>query len=187
VPQIRKEIVDRSRTGVSKVTSGRSSLVAEGVRIALRHPVQGVGVGGFNREYARRQGLVGLQQRKAASHTTPVTVAAEEGIVGLALFLWLVVAAFGATLLGVGRGFTSRVSLAVGVTLVAIFVHALFYAAFFEDPTTWAMLGLVGLVARVPRKPSPGVAAAGSPAGVAAGGDYAAADVEQAPDTEVAS
>jgi O-antigen ligase len=189
VPQVRKEIVDRSRSGVSKVTSGRSNLVAEGVRIALRHPVQGVGVGGFNREYARRQGLVGREQRRAASHTTPVTVAAEEGVIGLALFLWLVAAAFATTLHGVGRGFTSRVSLAVGVTLVAIFVHSLFYAAFFEDPTTWAMLGLVGLVARVPRKPAPAppVTAAVAPAGAAPGADYAAADVEQAPDSEAAS
>jgi hypothetical protein len=44
------------------------------------------------------------------------------------------------------------VSLAVGVALVAIAVHSCFYAAFFEDPTTWALLGLVGLAARMPRK-----------------------------------
>jgi len=34
-------------------------------------------------------------------------------------------------------------------------VHSLFYAAFFEDPMTWALLGLVGLTSRVPRKPGP--------------------------------
>ncbi|HXQ85099.1 MAG TPA: hypothetical protein VN746_00385, partial [Gaiella sp.] len=56
---------------------------------------------------------------------------------------------------GLGRGFTSRVALATGVVLVAIAVHSLFYAAFFEDPMTWALLGLVGLTARVPRKPGP--------------------------------
>ena len=64
-------------------------------------------------------------------------------------------AALLATLRGLGRGFTSRVALATGVVLVAIAVHSLFYAAFFEDPMTWALLGLVGLTARVPRKPGP--------------------------------
>jgi len=49
--------------------------------------------------------------------------------------------------------------------LVAIAVHSLFYAAFFEDPMTWALLGLVGLVARVPKKAPPrGVPAAPPPA-----------------------
>jgi hypothetical protein len=128
--------------------------------------VRGVGAGGFNREFARRNHLVGHQQKRAASHTTPVTVAAEEGFVGLALLAWLLAAAFGTTLVGLGRGFTSRVSLAVGVVLVAVFVHSLFYNAFFEDPTTWAMLGLAGLVSRVPRKPR----SAGPP-------DYAPAEV----------
>ncbi len=119
VPQVRKQIVDRTSSGFDKVTSGRSNLVADGVRIALHHPVQGVGAGGFNKEFARRNHLVGRQQKRAASHTTPVTVAAEQGFVGLALFAWLVAAALVATLVGLGRGFTSRVSLAVGVVLVA--------------------------------------------------------------------
>ena len=40
--------------------------------------------------------------------------------------------------------------------LLAIAVHSLFYAAFFEDPMTWALLGLVGLSSRVPKKPPHG-------------------------------
>jgi hypothetical protein len=89
----------------------------------------------------------------------PVTVAAEEGIVGLGFLGWLLAAAFLATLRGLGRGFTSRVSLATGVVLVAIAVHSVFYAAFFEDPMTWALLGLVGLAARVPKRTAPRAAA----------------------------
>ena len=57
-------------------------------------------------------------------------------------------------MLRLGRGFTSRTSLAVGVALVAITVHSLFYAAFIEDPMTWALLGLVGVVSLVPKKPA---------------------------------
>jgi hypothetical protein len=93
-----------------------------------------------------------------------VTVAAETGIVGLVLLAWLAFAAFLATLRGLGRGFTSRVALATGIVLVAIAVHSLFYAAFFEDPMTWALLGLVGLVSRVPKKAPPRPVPAAQPA-----------------------
>jgi putative inorganic carbon (HCO3(-)) transporter len=155
VPQIRDEIVGKSRSGVNRISSGRANLVGQGARIALDHPVAGVGAGGFSREYARRLGIPGRDPKRVASHTTPVTVAAETGIVGLGVLAWLLAAAFLATLRGLGRGFTSRVSLAAGVVLLAIAVHSLFYAAFFEDPMMWALLGLVGLVARVPKKAPP--------------------------------
>ena len=35
--------------------------------------------------------------------------------------------------------------------LTAIFVHALFYSAFLEDPMTWGLIGLAALAARVGR------------------------------------
>lgn len=163
VPQIRAELVGKSRSGVNRITSGRANLVGQGVRIALDHPVGGVGAGGFSREYARRLGIPGKDPKRVASHTMPVTVAAEEGVIGLGLLAWLGVAAFLATLRGLGRGFTSRVALATGVVLVAIAVHSLFYAAFFEDPMTWALLGLVGLASRVPKKPASQPAEAAPP------------------------
>jgi len=179
VPQVREQIVDRADSGFTKVTSGRSNLVAEGVRIFAGHPAHGVGTGGFAKEYSRRHGLVGAQQRRGVSHTTPVTIAAEQGVLGLALYGWLLVAVILATLRRLGRGFTSRVSLAVGTVLVAIAVHSLFYGAFFEDPTTWALLGLVGLVARVPKKPPP--------AGAPLSEDYAPPDVPASPEIETSA
>ncbi|MGZ8688371.1 MAG: O-antigen ligase family protein [Gaiellaceae bacterium] len=154
VPQVRDEVVGKSRSGIDKVTSGRANLVSEGIRIAADHPVRGVGVGGFRRAYAERTGVTGTDPKRVASHTTPITIAAESGAVGLALFVWLVAAALAATLLHLGRGFTSRTSLAVGIALVAITVHSLFYAAFVEDPMTWGLLGLVGVVSLVPKKPA---------------------------------
>jgi putative inorganic carbon (HCO3(-)) transporter len=163
VPQIRDELVGKSHSGVNRVTSGRANLVGQGIRIALDHPIGGVGAGGFSREYARRLGIPGRDPKRVASHTTPVTVAAEEGIVGLVLLAWLVATAFLATFRGLGRGFTSRVSLATGVVLLAIGVHSLFYADFFEDPMTWALLGLVGLASRVPKKVATPVAAVPTP------------------------
>jgi len=152
VPQTRSRVEEKSRSGVDSITSDRATLVGQGLRIAVTNPVGGVGVGGFKRAYADRTGLTGKRPKKAASHTTPVTIAAEEGLPGLLLFGWVCVAALLAALRGLGRGFTSRVSFAVGLTLVAIIVHSFFYSALFEDPMTWAMLGLVGLAVSVPRK-----------------------------------
>jgi hypothetical protein len=42
--------------------------------------------------------------------------------------------------------FAGRVSLIVGLALMAIAVHSLFYDAFFEDPTTWGLFGLASVV-----------------------------------------
>ena len=152
LPQVRDEVVGKSRRGLNEVTSGRSNLVSQGIRIAADHPIAGIGVGGFRRAYAERTGVTGDDPKRVASHTAPITVAAEGGIIGLGLLVWLVVAALAATLLRLGRGFTSRTSLAIGVALVAITVHSLFYAAFIEDPMTWALLGLIGVVSLLPKK-----------------------------------
>ena len=120
-PQLRHELSGKSGRGLNRVTSGRSNLVSEGIRIAIDHPVVGIGVGGFRHAYAERTGAKGTDPKRVASHTMPITVAAEGGIVGLALLCWLVVAALAATLLRLGVGFTSRTSLAIGVALVATY------------------------------------------------------------------
>ena len=146
-PQVRTKLLDQSRAGLDKATSSRAGLVANGLRIARDHPLEGVGVGAFQRAYADRTGLRGREPQKAASHTTPVTVAAETGIPGLALLAWLGFAALAATLPGVHRGIAGRAALVVGLTLGAIAVHSLFYNALFEDPTTWALFGLAALTA----------------------------------------
>jgi O-antigen ligase len=146
-PQIRRSIQHHTTGGLNNATSGRFSLVANGIRIAAHHPVLGVGVGGFKRAYADRVHLKGKDPKKAASHNTPVTVAAETGIVGLGLFAWLLVA----TLREAWRR-RGQAALVAGIGIAAILVHSLFYNAFFEDPMTWALFGLVALTAW---KPSP--------------------------------
>ena len=93
-PAVRRSIQHHTTSGLNSASSGRYSLVANGIRIAVAHPVRGVGVGGFKHAYAKRvTRLHGKKNLKtAASHDTPVTVAAETGVVGLALFAWLLVA-----------------------------------------------------------------------------------------------
>jgi O-antigen ligase len=154
-PQVRHTLLERSKTGLNAATSGRAGLVSNGLRIAADHPVAGVGTGGFKRAYAERTGLKGREPKKAASHSTPVTVAAETGFPGLALLAWLGGASLLAAFRGRGRSDAGRTAFVVGLTLGAIAVHSLFYNALFEDPTTWALLGLVARVAAERRPEAP--------------------------------
>jgi hypothetical protein len=147
-PQVRTELLEQSRAGLNNVTSDRASLIGNGLRIAADNPVAGVGTGGFKLAYAERAGLAGRDPKRAASHTTPVTVAAETGLPGLALLTWLGVASLLAAFRVRGRGDVARTALAAGLTLGAIAVHSLFYNALFEDPTTWVLLGLIALASR---------------------------------------
>jgi O-antigen ligase len=91
--------------------------------------VLGVGVGGFKRAYADRVKLKGKDPKKAVSHNTPVTVAAETGVVGLGLYVWLLAV----LMLRAFRAPRSLLRVIAGLGIAAIFVHSLFYNAFFED------------------------------------------------------
>jgi O-antigen ligase len=147
-PQVRDNLLDQSRRGLDRATSGRYGLMEDGARIALDHPLEGVGLGGFKRAYADRKGLRGEEPARAASHNTPITVAAETGLPGLGLLVWLVaVAILTALRLAGKRRLTGRVSLFVALGVTAIAVHSLFYDAFFEDPMTWGLFALAALTA----------------------------------------
>ncbi len=125
----------------------RGKLVTEGIGIAADHPILGVGLGSFKQAYAERLELSRKAPPKAASHTTPVTVAAETGLPGLLLFLWLLATAGWAFVRRPREGARlARATLwASGLAVVAIFVHSCFYNAFFEDPMVWGSLGLLAL------------------------------------------
>jgi len=153
-PALRHSIQHHTSSGLNSATSGRSSLVANGVRIAAAHPVAGVGVGGFKRAYADRvQKFKGKDPKLAASHTTPVTVAAEGGIVGLALYVALLAALLAQAFRRADRSNPGTLALAAGLALAAVICHSVFYADFFEDPTTWLLIGLVGLASAT--RPAP--------------------------------
>jgi putative inorganic carbon (HCO3(-)) transporter len=142
-PRVRSSVLGHSRAGLNHASSDRYRLVRNGIRIAVAHPVEGVGVGAFRHAYAERLHLKGKEPKSAASHDTPVTVAAETGLPGLALLAWLWAVAFGVPL-----RLRSAASRIVGVALVAIAVHSLFYNAFFEDPMVWGLIGLAAVLAR---------------------------------------
>jgi O-antigen ligase/polysaccharide polymerase Wzy-like membrane protein len=120
------------------VTSGRSRLVEVTVDAFKERPVAGVGIGGQPRASSDIAGK-GSPSRNA-SHTTPLTILAELGVVGFALYAW-VLAATGWALYLVARG-DRTFGVGLAAVLLVLFVHSLLYAGFFEDPLTWGVIGL---------------------------------------------
>jgi putative inorganic carbon (HCO3(-)) transporter len=125
-------------------TSGRSTLVSGGVDLARDRPIAGWGAGSFRREY-RRHEKTSNARASAASHTIPITVAAEQGVGGLILYLALLVVAIGGLLRGARQSIARA---AIAAAFVALFVHTLLYAAFLEDPLAWALLAVGAALAR---------------------------------------
>ena len=151
-PKLMHALRHHTTSGLNGATSGRASLVANGIRIAKAHPAVGVGLGGFEHAYSKRTHRT---PRQSASHNTPVTVAAEGGGVGLVLYLALLGALLLAAYRRIGHRVFGMLALSAGLGLVAILVHSLAYNDFFEDPTTWGLIGLIALAAptrvRAPR------------------------------------
>ena len=134
-----------------KSTSGRSDLISGGVRLFRDQPLQGHGSGSFAREY-RRSENVSAERATSASHTIPVTVAAEQGIIGLLAYLALLGFALVRLLRGARRA-TERA--AIAAAFCALVTHTLMYAAFLEDPLTWALLGVGTALAAMPARADP--------------------------------
>ncbi len=124
------------------VTSGRSRLVDITYEAFRLRPIVGVGIGGQPAASAEATGR--RSSRRNASHTTPLTVLAELGLVGFVLYAWLL-AAVGWVLVRVAP--TERLlTLGLAAVLSVLFVHSLLYAGFFEDPLTWGAIGLLAAV-----------------------------------------
>ncbi len=136
-----------------RVTSDRSRRIDLTAKVVRHHPLLGVGLGSQPRAsqaVSRNGGPPSL----FVSHTTPLTVAAELGVIGLALYAWLLAGAAKA-LLRVFR-LDRPFGLALAAVFVALFVHSLFYSGFFEDPVTWLVLGVTAsfLAARAAAPPA---------------------------------
>ena len=73
-----------SSGSTSNATSGRTKLISGGLELFAQRPLEGYGSGSFEVEYKRHNSSADAENATSASHTIPVTVAAEQGIVGLA-------------------------------------------------------------------------------------------------------
>jgi O-antigen ligase len=145
-------------------TSGRANLVSGGIRLFDQRPLYGYGSGSFStayRDHARNH-----RAPVSVSHTEPMTIAAEQGLVGLALYAALIVTSLW-TMAANLRPALSRLSIprtgggsppsvpaeeparrqpiaraAVLAAFTALIVHTMAYAGFYEDPIAWVLLAV---------------------------------------------
>jgi putative inorganic carbon (HCO3(-)) transporter len=155
---------DFGSDSIEAETSGRAGLISGGLELAGDRPLVGYGPGAFEATFRDQFG--GGRGVSVTSHTEPITVAAEQGVIGLVVYVAFIVAALLALIGGSrsllrgadssrsleGRGLATerwpaagswvlsgvRVALLAG--FVAMIVHSLAYAAFLTDPITWAIL-----------------------------------------------
>jgi putative inorganic carbon (hco3(-)) transporter len=147
-------------------TSGRANLVSGGLGLFGERPLWGYGSGSFQTAYRDHRAKKNVPV--SVSHTEPVTVAAEQGLLGLILYVALIVVALWTMIAGLrGRvpGFpnappadattTGPAGLIAGrvavlAAFVALLVHTMAYAGFFEDPITWVLLAVGASLAAAP-------------------------------------
>jgi putative inorganic carbon (HCO3(-)) transporter len=121
------------------LTSGRSHLASITFDVFRSHPLIGVGVGSQPRA-AQDKSVSRNSVKKDTSHTTPLTVAAELGILGLAAYLAWLAGAY-VTLRKAWRR-DATIGLSLAAVFAVLFMHSLSYSGFFEDPITWGALAL---------------------------------------------
>ena len=144
----------------NNATNGRSNLISGGLELFAKRPLEGYGSGSFETEY-ERHAKASAENATSASHTIPVTVAAEQGIVGLALYAALLIVALLVLFAGAGR---SPPRIAIAASFAALLLHTWIYADFLEDPLTWTLLGIGVALARGGQAHSGGAADGVAPA-----------------------
>jgi hypothetical protein len=128
------------------IEGGHVPLAEGGIDLAEDRPFAGWGSGSFGAAFYEQ---IDKTAKTNVSHAEPITVAAEQGAVGLLVYLGLLAAAL-MTLFG-GRPGGSVARSAVAACFVAMLVHSIGYAAFAIDPATWSLLALgIALRARAP-------------------------------------
>ena len=144
---------DAQDESTRRITGGRSIRIEDAARVVAERPVVGAGIGAqpaASRRLAEREATL----KGFVSHTTPLTVAAELGLLGLALYAALLAGA--AWAIDQVRRRDLALGLTLGGALVALFVHSLTYSGFFEDPLTWFVLAVASsfLVSHTPVRTS---------------------------------
>jgi O-antigen ligase len=132
--------------------SGRTSLVSGGIDLAQDRPIWGWGSGAFGRAFTDQIEVA----KTTTSHSEPITVAAEQGAIGMVAYVALLVVSLALLFTAGVRGSPART--AVAGCYVAMTVHSLGYAGFDIDPATWALLALGVVFARADPTPAPSAA-----------------------------
>ncbi len=123
----------------------RRYLIAAGLKMGLDHPVFGVGFGGYQHAlltaYSR---FLPAVYTDSVSHTSMVTIFAEQGVFGLLLMVaFLIQLAREALALRNRHGPWSLWATAAGAVVLPIFLYSQFEGRFVQEPYLWLALGLM--------------------------------------------
>jgi putative inorganic carbon (HCO3(-)) transporter len=133
-------------------TEGRTTLIRGGIDLAEERPLYGYGSASFQEEFAEAEDV--KKGENTASHNEPITVAAEQGAIGLIAYLALLGAAIWTLLSGmrgIAPGFgagdpeaaergLAPARIAIAAAFGALLIHTIGYAGYLTDPLTWALL-----------------------------------------------
>jgi hypothetical protein len=144
----------------AEISSGRSTLIGGGLELAGERPLWGHGSASFSTSFAEQEGVNSNQT--TVSHNEPVTVAAEQGAIGMLVYLGAVAAGLWTLFAGLRRiapgidgppgspgdpfddgDATAGVArMALLAAFAALLVHTIGYGGFLTDPLTWALLAV---------------------------------------------
>ena len=134
----------------NSATSGRYDLISGGVGLFADRPVR-AGARGRSRAVPAAE-HVSAERATSASHTIPITVAAEQGAIGLVAYLALLACA--AVAAASRRARRCRRARASPPRSRRSLAHTMLYASFLEDPMTWTLLAVGTALAVGRRAPS---------------------------------
>jgi O-antigen ligase len=149
-----------SGDSINRSTSGRVDLVEGSLTMIRDRPVWGFGSGSYAERYRVREG-VRSRRIAAVSHTTPLTIGAEQGALGIVAYLFVLWAALTLLFAGVraavrdpAPGVPAVVRAALAAAFCGLIAHTLAYAAFLEDPLVWTLLAVAAAVPIAAREPA---------------------------------
>jgi O-antigen ligase len=161
---VQPSALDRITTAGADRGNGREDLWRVAGRMAADHPIAGVGLDNFrvrSREYVRQPGSLQfvdlIAERPHEAHNTYLQLLAENGVIGIGLFLAVVAAAMGSALQAARRfeaaGAAALGRLARGIVVAdAAFLVAAVFLSVGSRPTLWVLLAigplLLGLASR---------------------------------------
>jgi O-antigen ligase len=130
--------VNLSTKRLDKISTGRVTLVKGGAELFADRPVAGWGSASFSKAFDKED-LGSKAESVSASHTIPLTVATEQGAIGVLVYLALLACALGRLFKGARESLPRA---AIAAAFAALLLHTMLYASFLEDPATWALLGI---------------------------------------------
>jgi len=132
----------------------RLYLITSGVQMFIHHPVEGIGLAGF--QHAMLTTYASVVTGASLSHTALITTAAELGIIGLGIVAFFFVVLYGRFLrVRHELGFASQQfhptrhyywEIFAVLAITAIFISAQGEGRFFEDPYMWILIGYLTAV-----------------------------------------